>query len=700
MGLFCFPKFSKIVNFFTLSVITVFLSSCDIGQVGSSSKNQIQSGQSNKFNTNGIKSQDSLAMDLKWTIDGRLDPEGLSTDLRDTAWHLLTLSVANVGQDIQPTKVGGLIYEIRPRPIPDYGQDLELRDINCESATFAKAGDSCSAYIRLKYDVEKFPKVDRIVFSIKMAPNNDEIPGLMSFAAAVSKKDDSIAEYRVVLPIETQYYAGSAVSSNKNLYQMLLIKNTKSKIVNITNISPPQNLNFQLIHRASIESSDAYYAGFKECSLTNDTTLNQVNHLDNFEDECLLVYQVSATSTDAIQRDLISIATDAEFYYPGWPKAFNLVANYASGVPIPQQDKSGVEFEVATGNAHPEGASMVMDTDGVLTSGVLTPSYNPFKLVNLSYQFTTPRFDIYAPYGIPIYQEDTINIDSQNNLSIAPGMQILTDASSTNPVTVGKVTQLVTPQSSTSGKSEVWACGGARALANASISTSVDLTNRGLVHLHVTGGANAACQNWRENTIEEDIPLNGYSKTVFSQDDQGCGGGTWDIGGKVWVDGGNCSVDSCSYTVYVQAHHGGAPEQCHDTQTTNFVLNFMRPQVYTQLSQLSNFNLVKPIPYTLALAGQNLNATLGTEGGFVAQNINYNSDFKYWQVDGLYSNGLSSTNMSYNIGLRTGNKLKSGSVNFTRSSGYDLSDFTITQEDPTTPKSHKSAIVNSIRKGV
>jgi hypothetical protein len=336
---------------------------------------------------------------------------------------------------------------------------------------------------------------------------------------------------------------------------------------------------------------------------------------------------------------------------------------------------------VASGNAHPDGTSMVMDTDGVLTSGVLTPSYNPFKLVDISYQFATPYtgYSFTPPYGIPFYQNGTMSINNQSNPGLTPGTQIITDASSTNPVTVGQVRQLVASQSSTATSGSASTCGGAHASANASISTSVDLTNQGLVHLHVTGRANASCQNWRENTIDENIPLNGYSKTVFSQDDQGCGGGTWDIGGVVTIDGNGCNGDNCLYMLHIHSHHGG---DCWGDDYRDFPLNFMRPQVYTELSGLSNFNLVKSTPDTLALAGQTLNATLGTEGGLVAQNINYQNEGKLWVVDGLYSNGLSSTNMSYNIGLRAGNTLKFGSVNFTRSSGYDIADFTITQAEP------------------
>lgn len=166
---------------------------------------------------------------------------------------------------------------------------------------------------------------------------------------------------------------------------------------------------------------------------------------------------------------------------------------------------------------------------------------------------------------------------------------------------------------------------------------------------------------------------------IYSVDDGGCGGNNWDMGGSVYIKLTPCNGDNCSVLVNVTAHHGGVGGQCQDTQTRSYTLNYSKPKMYTELSQLSNFtpfNIDNPSMFAKQNK-VNLSAMLGTQGGPIAQSITCPGRTMYCTANGLYSNGLSATNMSYNIGLNAGDMLMRGVVNFTPSDGYSLSDFII-----------------------
>ena len=147
----------------------------------------------------------------------------------------------------------------------------------------------------------------------------------------------------------------------------------------------------------------------------------------------------------------------------------------------------------------------------------------------------------------------------------------------------------------------------------------------------------------------------------------------------MWVDSGACNGDDCSYTVHVQSTSGNTGGV--NRNVGSYVLNYKRPQVFLQLSSLSNFTSSSAYPVTIAQGGQSLNVTLGGQSGYVSQAINYLGG-NNWHANATYSNGLSSPNLSFAIGsIPSGIHIGDNLVSFTRSDGYDISNFAMTQVD-------------------
>ncbi len=651
---------------------------------------------SNSAYFNGAKiaadAPQSVPMNIAWSIDGL--PLGTSTDMYDTSTHLLTLTAAGMPAPLAtPVPVKGVQAIFNPVPTDNRGESITVTDINCKDAVFSKNGDTCSVYLRVSYDTSISPGESKapVMFTQFATGDYPEISGVLSINY-MPLFEYPQGDYRVVSPIETKYYTGSAVASNPNQYQILSMQNLANPPLTITNITKLTNTTFTLLNRESSGASDPYYGAYSQCALTANTALNQVNYLPGIGSECLLVYQAATSSNHAIESDSISLETDAGVTAPWSVNTLKLLANYVTGESIPYQTTLGAKFLVEVGSAHSSGTSMIANDGGAyLDSGTINPSATPFNLVNVSYDFKPKNFE-QAPYGTSYYQNGVINIANQEIYSCSGGIcgysptlfagqQILTDASSTNPVTAGKVTQVITSGSSASNSGSVTACGGAWTSSSASITSSVDLVHQGKVHLHMDNNSTGACGSYSPQSYDADIPLTGYSSTIYNVDNTGCGGNQWDIGGTVSIGSGVCgsyaSGGNCSYTVTVTAHHGGVSGQCQDTQTKTFTLNYVQPLIYMQLSQLSNFNEQGKSAIIVGLPGQAMSAMLGTQSGMIAQTVNCSQSIGACTANGLYSNGLSATSMIYDIWLNSGDELKKGTVNFTPSNGYTFSDFTI-----------------------
>ena len=652
-----------------------------------------------------VGNEQSLPMDLRWSLDG-MPINSTGRTVNDMAWHLLTLTVVDQSQPLPtPVALKGLQFEIDPIPINNRGESVAIEDINCDTALFQKNGDTCSAYIRVTYNTST--GIDNPpVIGVNVVTNAyPYLSGMLSIAVRPLLKMAQ-GDYRVVLPIESKYYVGSALVSNPNQYQIIDMKNISLPPLTITQISPINNTTFTLINRQSADGSDPYYGPFSQCSLTANPGLNQVNSLPNLDSECILIYKASNASTQTIESANVSLATDAYITSPWTINTLELTANYITGKPIPENIENGSSFIVTSGSAVNSGTSKVMTNKGTLSSGSITPSSDPFNLVNISYNFIPEKIGA-APYGIPYYQDGVLNVidpvysptsnekptcpvgkmcpavvQTPYEPSIKPGQQILTDASSTNPVTIGTVTAFASIGNGTgsySGNWNVGACGGASVTTNVSITPEMGEFGP-FAHLHMKNSSNGHCGGTGSANYDIDVPAGTLAQqTVFDLNDRGCAGGNWNMGGSVAISKPYCNSgnDTCVIVVSLTANHGGVGGQCQETKTQSFGLNYKNPKAYLQLYNLGNFHLQTTSPSIVGFYRQSSNATLGSQNGPIAQAVSCSYKDKVCTASGLYSNGLSSTSMSYNINLNGGDTLYNGNVNFTRSDGYDLSSFII-----------------------
>ncbi len=346
------------------------------------------------------------------------------------------MKVSEISKSLKATPVGGIIAAIDPKPRDYVGQRIDIEDINCKDAVFSSVDDSCSAYFKLSYNQDNTN--ESIVFPVKIAPNNIEIPTILSFQV-VAKPTWSISNYRMVLEEEAKYYSGSAVASNKNNYKIILIQNGSLKPLNIVKINGLSNPVFYLLHRANDSDNDLFYNNFNECSLVNNSELKQTNHLDKLNDSCILIYSVNKISREPEQTDVINIDTDATYVFPRHIKKFNLIANFKANQ-IPLQEVYGAQMTPNIANsAHISGTDMVMDSWSPLHSEVINVS-NKFSKVSIKSFFDPVRLQILTASSSQI----EVPFDNTEEGTIYPGTQIVTDLTN-YPITIGKVERTYNP---------------------------------------------------------------------------------------------------------------------------------------------------------------------------------------------------------------------------------------------------------------
>jgi len=119
---------------------------------------------------------------------------------------------------------------------------------------------------------------------------------------------------------------------------------------------------------------------------------------------------------------------------------------------------------------------------------------------------------------------------------------------------------------------EVGACGGAwtRACANVAYNQGDVYTLKVSINSHAHCATEAPA-NWEDYFLYGQTVSN---REIYGIDDTGCGGGNWDIGGWVYIDGGVCSSGWCSYTIRVVAKHGGVGSQCKEVRENKMLFQF------------------------------------------------------------------------------------------------------------------------------
>lgn len=588
----------------------------------------------------------TVNMDVEWNVDGGVKDIALNSALKDTGWHIATMKVKRIDKDTKPTPVNGLLYAIYPKPTQNLGQDLELKDINCKTAIFAKEGDSCSTYFRLKYDPSKY-KSGRVIVPVQIVPSGD-ISSMLSFSAPIDP-DVSVANYRFINSAES-YYNIPKIASNKSVYQILLVQNSNGKFpISLTTLQTPTNPKFTIVHRTTNDNNDPYYGSNSECSLNPNPNLKQVKDLPNQDDNCIVVYQVASTSTQAIERDNLQISCNALYFFPTWANKFIFQGSYTK-IPdlLPYNITSLVNSVTEPQPFSHYDFSMSIRANKI--SDVIQSEKNTSRLL--------------VPDGIDYSNKEIFSVDATRNNAIERGS--ITGASQKYPEGL----QLA------NGSTQVTACGGAAANSNAQVYSFKSLTQQNLVRIHIQSNSNGDCGNWVNGTLDLNVPMSGFNQEIYHVNAGGCGGKNWDIGGFVSINGG-CNTEKCSYQVAVTATHGGVGSQCHDRQTSTYNLEFNRPDtnLYLYTSGLNNY------PTQIYYGGTRFNLGMGASGN-ICNSTNYKSltyDAGTFNIKAS-CDGNPSTALNYAIGMGTGQQFYNGSISFLSSSGYNLTKFTIESE--------------------
>ena len=467
----------------------IMLAACNSGvsrQINSNNSSLKSADQAFKHNRDG-------KIDVTWTIDNLVKPQDLNNSLKDLGWHLVTLSVSSADSSTVPTPVEGLLAEIYPAPPIKRGQRILLQDINCATAVFSQVGDSCSAYFKLDYD-SSIGENNPVLFPVKMVPQG-KIKTTLNFMASY-QPNTSMTDYRAVNSFESQYYSASALASNKNAYQIYLVQNGSTPALEITTLQEPLNPIFKLMHRSSVGNNDPYYGAQTECALNSNPDLRQSSKLAKLNESCILVYNAAATATNAMESDLISVASDSANSFPYWSNRYSLVANYTNGTPLPN--------------------SLITEPSATLHEEL------PFNNFILSYNFTPqPLLPI-----LPGSHSQALILPE--GTTIWNGETIL--SSNGTPTTVTNIVpQFPDGTWLSSDYTSVNACGGTYASAGATAVAYAAITRQGAVQIRLNINSSGHCGSPAPSQFSVNIPLSGYSNTLYHIDDTGCDGGHWDI---------------------------------------------------------------------------------------------------------------------------------------------------------------------------
>lgn len=627
-------KLQNMIMLFASILLGIAISSCNSnagsGITTSSTENVMQK-------INKLKSGVGIA----YTLDGEALNAG-TQNWGDMGWHLLTLTLTNPPVPQQSIPVNGISATIGSiDQNPEYGESVVVQDINCDKAVFANAGDHCSAYIKVNYDYQTYNNINPVV-SVNIYPNNwQSLPTIIQVQDWI-KPAMAIGVYRPVHAFEQQYYSGSQVASNPNQYRILLMQNGLIKPINVTSIAIPSDGQiFQLIHR-SIAGNDPYYGNNSECSVTANSGLNQVSSLRTTNASCIVVYKATEYTTQADIYDNIYVGSSADSVFPRYAGNYKLHAHYAVAVPIPNQG-----FNTTKGSFS-------------------TPQ--PINQFNISYNFT--------PTKLPILGGSTgANLILPNGTNVWNGEPILTNLSSSSYIT--SINQQFPDGEATHNDGQVgpMSCGGGWTWGAGQVYQTHSLTEQGQFNIALQLNSSSNCGSPAPQNFNLNIPFSGYNQQIYANDQQGCGGKNWDMGGYATLSG-SCNGSWCNYQLAITATHGGVGGQCHASQTSYIPLSF--PQPTTNIVANLNGNNA-PITFA-AHGGQTTTGAIGSQSGAVAQSLSCD-DSGTCNISGDYSNGQSALGMGYQINLNSGDVLNHGLIQFTRSSGYQLNSFAIEQNN-------------------
>lgn len=642
--------------------MSVLMSACNSGQLSSapSAKNTLSS------KLKSLTSVYAADIDIVWTVDNVVPQNSLNSSLRDMGWHLVTMSVSRVGEGIKPIAVGGLLAGIYPTPSPNVGQNIEIQDVNCNSAIFTKAGDSCSAYFRLKYDLNK-GTTKAVTFPIEMAPKSTDLAAYLTFTAKVDPTI-SIADYRFANRAENKYYGSEKLAGDKYRYQVQVVENGSLFPVSITTLQIPTNPLFKVVHRVN-STIDPYYGEQAECSTNENTTLKQIYQLKNLTESCITIYQAATTSTVAKATESLQVTSNASYFFPTWNNKYKLMANYVNANPEQPQTISGNQMQIVSGNAHSDGSAMIMDSNGTLEYIATTKNQVNAVTVNDVLRPQAPSSLAVAPVinqsGNKLYY-DPISTSAQA-LPVNVPLFVSSNDNKVTTTTVIRVGEIMPNGTLISGSSD-------NGCTKVSATITLDKLRliqksplwvsayfyynegpqeayfNGWLNMNPTAGQALASKRQQANT---------WDKTVY---------GSY----APWA----CKTLLPTNPVYclqftaegVFGNLGWSqPHRCSATAQIKFEVNNNN---YEDLS-----TPVAPIR-SISLGGQWFAAGIGQQVNAYTPSFNiYNSPDNGILIAGYRLNAAAGNKITARLGLNAGDRVEKINLDFTRSEGYDLTAF-------------------------
>jgi hypothetical protein len=279
---------------------------------------------------------------------------------------------------------------------------------------------------------------------------------------------------------------------------------------------------------------------------------------------------------------------------------------------------------------------------------------------------------------------DAFHMLIPKGIAISNGENLITDLYA-SPIVVTDIVKIV-KDASYSGSGEANAPNN-HTTATWQIDVNTDLVNRGVLRLtsDVEGAGWWRCgmkEDFHGGTIE--VPISPITSDIKLGSGIHSGCDCWDASSEDWLIAGSGCVDNgCKYTFRVFAQHGQCDQGNTGVDDKLYTISFSRPDYFQKIG------LQQPVtkkPSVVIRTGQNLNVAVGSFGADILQGRVCSRNFDLKKAScvayGSYNGSLPNNFMTYNIHLNPNEEFLGGTVHFTRSDGYDLSDFNLLLDYP------------------
>lgn len=605
---------------------------------------------------------------INYTVDNRAINGSSSLNIiRDSGWHLLTLTANN---STVPVAIQSINYRfnlngswtaINGTGPASLSVVIDPSVNTCATATFQNQGDSCSVRFRINYNPAQYTLIP-FNSSLYFFPGNASSPNISpsqvwpAFSVAPNP-GLAVADIRSVSPIESNYWQGSAIQASPNNYQIILIQSGspyESVPVNINGISLLKNPNyFSLMNRSSASESDPYYGSYPQCAQISNAGSYQVNSLAGLNSSCLLIYQAKQVGTSTAESDNVSIQMESNVTVFPVLANFNFYSSYESSAPaIQSQTTNGSQMHIASGTGTVSGTGITMTSAGSLFESFTTPN-NFYQVTVTNYikpaniiPTTTYEYGsvIHTPYSQAVPANGTPLLIAQSN-GLAQQNSIVSSAPVTPNGTVLYQGNLVTVTTSQQN-----ALNGTVNLSAVEYNGAVNLNTNGTVTLIDSPGG---------------FYDNNCSGAAFTAYSSSCSNGSCNM--KV-------QTSTTSYAPYSGEGYYG---ECvvYSSNSANPSITFAQPSS----DNLVNLSVGLPVETSyIGVGGQTIGVGIGSLWGGVSPTytVSGTPSNGVFAMAATYTNGQSTNNGNFTLGLKNGDELLYSTVSFVPSTEWNLASFT------------------------